>query len=942
MRVNQTIQISIYDGTQWIDQTEGLLNIYIGRGCNSYAGPQSQPDVGQLIITSKNENLDPYVSNYIRYNNLVRVVANGVRIFTGKIDGIDVEYRAKDKPIVKLTIVDLIGTMQKHVLSPSFSESQPINWTTPQLLLSIDETQEIEGYQNNAIVHDGTSNVSSSIDDQATAWNAIALRAITDLGFVYVDVNNLVNYYRLPITDPLHPNNSREIKASFDYYGNELSYKSISLNDGFDNIVNQLEITGNTYSRITDSTTTAKAISTAIPSINLWGKSKTSLELLTTNATKFTNISDAIFVEVANPVREVYEITFDASKYPDIVHTIDILDNININHLITESKSIDRKYSVVGIRHDIGYDYWNITYVVKNWNFKDSAMATPTISISPTSGDQFTDYTFSYTIDPSESLTGQYWTLGEGFVSSDESVTVNYVNPGVKTISLTVTNIYGWQKTVTTQLTVGASPPITSFTKTLISFNRYQFTFTGQEASSYSWNFGNGRTSTEQNPITYFESASSVTVSLVATNQYGSNTASETFTPAVVTRLPIRYVKFITWNWDWSNPDANGAGSYNGITELRVIEGGVNIAANKQVSIRKLRRSFASSVSTFDQYRRRTEMDDSIISTYLTNETITSPAYLMGTYNEFTYGDTGYVSTDGSNLVDSAAIIITIDLGQEYFDISNVQLYKQTGSTEGSFRVLGSINNINWYNLGTIAAGSSTNLNIAFTTTLPITLSWPSYDVTSNIKPVRYVKVVTNNTVFSISGLVASCDIPFFTYTTTFNSNGWWGYGNQSVNSGTGCRYFVGPNSQPIDKRTNGSIGTRYYAGQEIPGTLGDKSLTTNVYWGDTDGPREIIMDFGVNHYNLCGIGIDTRDHNGNVTTSASNSLQVYISEDGTNWVSLDTVTLNASSSTLKGFHLYQQRSFVSSPSGGSAPANIAVPFTNTNRTIAKGSHSIG
>ena len=936
MRVNEVIQLQVYDGSVWTDYTEGLLNANIVRGCQNYRGPQSIIDVGQLQIQSTNPNLDPYINSAVRYNNQIRILANSVVIFTGKIQGIDVQYRPKDNPIITLTVFDIIASMQKHILTPDFIYQQEI-WSTVELLQELVADAEIPDYYNNAIVHDGTDNVGTDIDVGTTAWDAISKRVITDLGFIYSDVNNYINYYRLPSTDPLHPNNSRPVKASFDYDGGELSYQTINLNDGFENIVNQLNINGS-VTKIQQA------------SIDLWGKSQDSLSVLTGDPLIITDISDAIFVEMSNPVREVYEISYDASKYPDIAKNIDLLDNISINHKIGPTTYIDRPYGIVGIRHEIGYDYWKITYLVRNWNIQETAMATPVISISPASGDQFTDFTFSYTIDPSESITSQYWTLGEGFTSSNPSVTVNYLNPGVKSISLTVTNIYGWQKTATTQLTVGASPPIVSFTYSLIAYNRYQFTFTGQEAASYSWSFGNGKTSTLQNPITYYTSTSPVTVTLTASNAYGSASTSQTFTPVAVTVLPIRYVKLLAYH----TQDFQYQSTPYGIKELRIFDGATNVAQGKTLEVEERAGSFTSAPTYRDSYYRLVKEDSNLVSTYLLNGVTSQTLYhrcslsdtffLLAWYKTDTVinGVTQTTRTvdDNSTENESHPYTMTIDLGTEIFNFTGIEFIKDAASLVLRYKVLVATTNTpstTWYDAGTITApGTTSTTTFTPTTTLPITTAWPTFNPISNIQPVRYIKMVSNNTAFTLANVHAGsnqANRPIYPsdYGSKINDD-WWQLGSLYVPNETGASFKLGPNSCKVGVRYGTSFGGEYSAGDTLPGgILNDLTTYSNISWTNTTQPMELIMDLGSVHYNVGWLGFDTRNSSNVSTTTSANAFTIYLSEDGVNWVLLDTLNMASDGYCA----IYQKRIVTWQPSNFSVKYH-GCPFTKTNAILIK------
>ena len=115
------IKLYLYINSAWVEYTDGLINCNIVRGIQSYEGPFSQPDVGQLTILTRNENLDPYNNTDVVYNLKIKVTANNTTIFTGKIDSIDVKYRPKGlPPEITLTAIDYLGSMQRHTLSDSF------------------------------------------------------------------------------------------------------------------------------------------------------------------------------------------------------------------------------------------------------------------------------------------------------------------------------------------------------------------------------------------------------------------------------------------------------------------------------------------------------------------------------------------------------------------------------------------------------------------------------------------------------------------------------------------------------------------------------------------------------------------------------------------------------------------------------------------------------
>jgi len=122
------------------------------------------------------------------------------------------------------------------------------------------------------------------------------------------------------------------------------------------------------------------------------------------------------------------------------------------------------------------------------------------------------------------------WTFGDGDVSSLRNPAHVYLNPGTYTVTLTVANGFGSDiETKPGYISVGEGmPPVTDFMASpLIGYPQQQVTFTDLSQnvpSSWSWDFGDGGTSNLENPVHSFQNPGYYTITLTATNQYGSDT----------------------------------------------------------------------------------------------------------------------------------------------------------------------------------------------------------------------------------------------------------------------------------------------------------------------------------------------------------------------------------------------------------------------------------
>ncbi|MBK8700248.1 MAG: PKD domain-containing protein [Saprospiraceae bacterium] len=126
--------------------------------------------------------------------------------------------------------------------------------------------------------------------------------------------------------------------------------------------------------------------------------------------------------------------------------------------------------------------------------------------------------------------TAYFWNFpgGNPATSTLQNPTVAYNNAGLYDASLIVFNSLGSDTiTFTNYVQVNDTPsPSFSAAANQLSFS---FTHTGTGATSYLWNFGDGNSSTLENPNHSYLAEGNYTVVLVTTNDCGSDTISQTF-----------------------------------------------------------------------------------------------------------------------------------------------------------------------------------------------------------------------------------------------------------------------------------------------------------------------------------------------------------------------------------------------------------------------------
>lgn len=113
------------------------------------------------------------------------------------------------------------------------------------------------------------------------------------------------------------------------------------------------------------------------------------------------------------------------------------------------------------------------------------------------------------------------WDFGDGQTSTDMNPTHTYTTSGVYSVCLTVTDSCGVDVECTT-VTI-CLEPVTSFTES-INGPDVSFTNTSTSASNatYSWDFGDGQTSTDENPTHTYTSNGAFTACLTVTDSCGA------------------------------------------------------------------------------------------------------------------------------------------------------------------------------------------------------------------------------------------------------------------------------------------------------------------------------------------------------------------------------------------------------------------------------------
>ena len=174
------------------------------------------------------------------------------------------------------------------------------------------------------------------------------------------------------------------------------------------------------------------------------------------------------------------------------------------------------------------------------------------------------------------------WTFGDGTISTLQNPVHTYTTAGNYNVSLKATNSKG-DNTKTEpnyiKVIVNPNPPVADFTadQTTISIgSTVNFTdLTTNIPTSWSWDFGDSGTATTQNPSHTYNAVGTFTVTLVATNNNGSNTKTRATYITVVANYCTanatnkdEYIGNVTFNTINNTSNGWSTGGYGDFTSM--------------------------------------------------------------------------------------------------------------------------------------------------------------------------------------------------------------------------------------------------------------------------------------------------------------------------------------------------------------------------------------
>ena len=162
---------------------------------------------------------------------------------------------------------------------------------------------------------------------------------------------------------------------------------------------------------------------------------------------------------------------------------------------------------------------------------------TPTAAFTYDCDDLVCTFTDAST-DTDGTIASWAWTFGDGGTSTEQSPEHTFATEDTFTVALTVTDDESGEGTTSQDVTVAIATNVAPTAAFTVSCNNLACTFTDTSTddgtiASWAWNFGDGATSTQEDPSHTYTAGGEVTVTLTVTDDEGEpGLTSQTFTVA--------------------------------------------------------------------------------------------------------------------------------------------------------------------------------------------------------------------------------------------------------------------------------------------------------------------------------------------------------------------------------------------------------------------------
>jgi PKD repeat protein len=465
MRPSQAIKLGVWDiaNSEFVDITNGVISIDTKTGSDSFEGFWDQPDTGQFVIVTRGDTADPNLNPLITANSLLTITigdansASSERILYGFITDVNVKYNKNEKQIVTINGTDLIGYLNRLIITEDFITDN-ITPTYPTGLVPVDFLLQycvylfdpiIETFFNLQYLRNAEFTQFAGMDSYwsttpptplvkvepgVTIYELISSGMSTGLirsecqfgrdyffmpyfkydstfydGFWdnYYDIDSM-HFVRTNETDPWQSDHEPA-------FSTESTYRALNLSNGLDRTINTVVVNNTNPANgdifTSDPVTDDQAIIDYGPA-----KLDSSTGFTTTTnpfwlssstvAGQAQEYADNIIDWQSQPETIIDSVTIDMAKYymfpseEEFVVAPDNGSRMFVQHKLTDGTYISGYYVVCGVRHRITESEWFADFILRKSEYefiKDNRPKKPEILLNTDTGTTAT--TFNASID---------------------------------------------------------------------------------------------------------------------------------------------------------------------------------------------------------------------------------------------------------------------------------------------------------------------------------------------------------------------------------------------------------------------------------------------------------------------------------------------------------------------------------------------------------------
>jgi PKD repeat protein len=482
IKPGQEIKLSVWDKDteDFVDITNGVLSIDFKSGSDSFEGFWDQPDTGQFVITTRGDTADPNLNSLITTNAFLQISRGNPNefdtgLYYGFITDVNVKYNKRDKQIVTINGTDVIGFLNRLLITQEFIDTIVLP-TYPDALMPVADLIFYAPYFLQDIVKNFFYFAYNRAETNITYFEFGPMSATPPSPLVKVEegktfyelmssgtTSGLIRYESNKGNDYIfYPNfkydssfyddrldviwandkmlvfkTNQDDPTQYDFEEGYLpfiafsTFSQINISNGLDRMINNVVI--NNTNPVDDTTFTSP---TYVSDENVLNFGPAKLDL----GTKFSEERNSFWLDSSTIAAQAEEISTEIIKWQAAPETI--IDSITVNMVQTDAviaKNGDRVfvqhrlnddtyifgfYVVCGVQQQITESDWFITYILRKSEYdyvKNNRGKFPEIDLNLYEGTTATTFTASignYTTEDFDNVESIEWMVNVPFIDS--------------------------------------------------------------------------------------------------------------------------------------------------------------------------------------------------------------------------------------------------------------------------------------------------------------------------------------------------------------------------------------------------------------------------------------------------------------------------------------------------------------------------------------------